>query len=383
MAVRCIRLGCDVISAISCGVRDPVDRVSCADPFADHGIPSFASPVSAARVVCGSHPVASVRSTTVAPSARRSRSITSASLLPSRGATACVCRPTSSALPLVFASGRGCGCAVSLGSIASSDPWSTAIAFNPAAVNLSANASPVSSRRQIGVPGFARISRAKPSFTSLALTLLAAAPFNLSGAARQRSSRCAAALVITSCAPVSLTVMIQPFLSSWKPGRSEPSPGRAPDRPKPKGRLGHVRVIRTASDNTPMLEAERKASPFCTEPTIVVNGRISDRPVPSRPGAASSLAVEALLPRASRQRSPGRRDRRLQGRPADALARRFPSGSASPRRSQPRDRDFHRFAECFAAGHHCFHQATLAIADTGGIAFLMPLFQASNYERLL
>jgi len=27
---------------------------------------------------------------------------------------------------------------------------------------------------------------------------------------------------------------------------------------------------------TPMLEAERKASPFCTGPTIVVNGRISD-----------------------------------------------------------------------------------------------------------
>ena len=36
-----------------------------------------------------------------------------------------------------------------------------------------------------------------------------------------------------------------------------------------------------------------------------------------------------------------------------------------------------------AAGYHCFHQATLAIADTGGIAFLMPLFQATNYERLL
>jgi hypothetical protein len=42
MAVRCIRLGCDVISAISSSVRDPVDRVSCADPLADHGIPSFA-----------------------------------------------------------------------------------------------------------------------------------------------------------------------------------------------------------------------------------------------------------------------------------------------------------------------------------------------------
>jgi len=35
------------------------------------------------------------------------------------------------------------------------------------------------------------------------------------------------------------------------------------------------------------------------------------------------------------------------------------------------------------AGYHCFHQATLAIADTGGIAFLMPLFQAINCEGLL
>jgi len=35
-----------------------------------------------------------------------------------------------------------------------------------------------------------------------------------------------------------------------------------------------------------------------------------------------------------------------------------------------------------AAGYHCFHQATLAIADTGGIAFLMPLFQAINSKRL-
>ena len=33
--------------------------------------------------------------------------------------------------------------------------------------------------------------------------------------------------------------MTQPFLSSRRPGRSEPPPlGRAPDRLKPKGRLG-------------------------------------------------------------------------------------------------------------------------------------------------
>ena len=50
-----------------------------------------------------------------------------------------------------------------------------------------------------------------------------------------------------------------------------PSPGRAPDRPKPKGRLGHTRIMRAASDDDTMLDAERKASPFCTGRAIVVN----------------------------------------------------------------------------------------------------------------
>ena len=138
MAVRCIRLGCDVISAISSGVRDPVDRVSCVDPFADHGIPSFAQSGERGprRVRQPSRSLGQIDDARAV--GRRSRSITNASLLPSRGATACVCRPTSSGLPLVVASGRGCACAVSLASIASSDPSSTAIAFNPAAVNLSA-----------------------------------------------------------------------------------------------------------------------------------------------------------------------------------------------------------------------------------------------------
>ena len=40
---------------------------------------------------------------------------------------------------------------------------------------------------------------------------------------------------------------------------------------------------------TPMLEAERKASPFCTGPEIVVNGRISDRPGEG-PGQSGPLA---------------------------------------------------------------------------------------------
>ena len=35
---------CGTISAVSKGVRDPVDEIASADPFADHGIPAFAQP---------------------------------------------------------------------------------------------------------------------------------------------------------------------------------------------------------------------------------------------------------------------------------------------------------------------------------------------------
>ena len=38
------RCWCGTISPVSRGVRDPIDRISSADPFADHGIPSFAQP---------------------------------------------------------------------------------------------------------------------------------------------------------------------------------------------------------------------------------------------------------------------------------------------------------------------------------------------------
>src|SRR5208337_3297701 len=119
--------------------------------------------------------------------------------------------------------------------------------------------------------GFAWISRAKPSFTSLAPALLTTAPFIVSGAAKQRSSRCAAALIISSCASVSLTLMIQPFLSI-----PEARSIRAPHRNEPPiggGRRGldHPRVMRAASDDDTMLDAERKASPFCSERAIVVN----------------------------------------------------------------------------------------------------------------
>ena len=44
---------------------------------------------------------------------------------------------------------------------------------------------PVSSRRQIGAPGFAAISPAKPSFASLAPTLTRTAPLIVAGADKQ------------------------------------------------------------------------------------------------------------------------------------------------------------------------------------------------------
>ncbi len=80
-------------------------------------------------------------------SARRSRLIISATLLPSRGAAVGARRPTSSRVTPFFASGRSRGCDASPGSIASCRRSSTAIAFNPAAVNLSATLRPVSASR--------------------------------------------------------------------------------------------------------------------------------------------------------------------------------------------------------------------------------------------
>jgi len=90
-----------------------------------------------------------------------------------------------------------------------------------------------SSRRRTGMAAFALISRTKPSLISLALTLLRVAPFTVFGAAKQRSSRCAAALIITSYASVSLTLVIQPLLPSRRPDYLGPSPERAPDRESP------------------------------------------------------------------------------------------------------------------------------------------------------
>src|SRR3984957_4586789 len=148
------------------------------------------------------------------------------------------------------------------------------MAFKPAAVNLSAYPRSASSRRQIGAPGFAPISRARPSLASLALTLPRVAPLTVVGADKQRSLRCAAALIITSCASVSLALMIQPFLSSWRSGRSGPLTRTSPGSVEAEGGVGTralaapsgLRVLRTmlcaAERPTHMLGFEPKASPF-------------------------------------------------------------------------------------------------------------------------
>ena len=155
---------------------------------------------------------------------------------------------------------------------------------------------------QIGAPGFASISRAKPSFASLALTLLRAAPLIAADADKQRSLRCAAALIITSCASVSLTLMIQPFLSSWKSGRSGPLTRTSPGSVNAEGAVGSRARLAPRLTTTPMLPFERKASPYRIGRAIVVNGRISCfASVPSlpqragRPRASSGIKPESIV----------------------------------------------------------------------------------------
>ena len=94
------------------------------------------------------------------------------------------------------------------------------------------------------------------------------------GADKQRSLRCAAALIITNCPSVSLTLMIQPFLSSWRSGRSGPLTGTSPRSVEAEGAVGSralaapsgLRVLRTmlcaAERPAHMLGFEPKASPF-------------------------------------------------------------------------------------------------------------------------
>ena len=82
------------------------------------------------------------------------------------------------------------------------------MAFIPAAVSFRENdVAASSSRRQTGAPGFALISLTSPAANSFDETFCAALPFRLLGMVRQRSSRCAAVLRITSCVSVSLIDM--------------------------------------------------------------------------------------------------------------------------------------------------------------------------------
>jgi hypothetical protein len=65
---------------------------------------SLRKPVSAARVLCGIHPVASTRWRMVAPSDRCNRSMTRASLLPARGVSVLARSPTTSGPETLVAS---------------------------------------------------------------------------------------------------------------------------------------------------------------------------------------------------------------------------------------------------------------------------------------
>ena len=124
---------------MSRGVRDPVDRISPSIRSRTTAYPRLRSPVSAARVVCGSHPVASVKfedGRAIGPLQQIDDPRQLAAV--SRGARVLACSPTSSGPARMVFVQCGCSCSASLGSIASSDPSSTAMAFNPAAVNLSA-----------------------------------------------------------------------------------------------------------------------------------------------------------------------------------------------------------------------------------------------------
>src|SRR5271157_5049298 len=123
---------------------------------------------------------------------------------------------------------------------------------------------------QTGIPAFALISRTKPSLMNLALTLLRPAPFIESGTTKQRSPRCAAAVIITSCASVSLTLMIQPFLSSRRLGRSGPLTRTSPGSAKANGAVGSRALAAPRLTAIPMLPFERKASRFCEGGAIVL-----------------------------------------------------------------------------------------------------------------
>jgi hypothetical protein len=90
-----------------------------------------------------------------------------------------------------------------------------------------------------------------------------------------RRRRRAAALIIASCASVSLRLMTQPFLSSRRLGRSESLTRTSPGSVKAEGAVGSRALLAPRLTTTPMLPFERKASPYRRGRAMVVNGRIS------------------------------------------------------------------------------------------------------------
>ena len=100
---------------------------------------------------------------------------------------------------------------------------------------------------------------------------MAEKPFIVSGAAKQRSSRCAAALIITSCASVSLTLIMQPFLSSRRPGQSEPLTRTSPGF---HGRAALEQVFDVAeAEREPEVQPNRLVNDLRREPAVA---RVAD-----------------------------------------------------------------------------------------------------------
>jgi hypothetical protein len=159
--------------------------------------PRLRSPVSAARVVCGSHPVALTSASIVAPPFALSISVISACFDPARGTLAfggggfdgepfeSSPLPSDGERDPLFPSERD-------GRVASFSPSSKPIESRPARVIIRLIERPFSSCRQTGMPGFERNSRISLRAVRVAPTYNAAALFVFGGTTAIPSARAAA-----------------------------------------------------------------------------------------------------------------------------------------------------------------------------------------------
>ena len=142
--------------------------------------PRLRSPVSAARVVCGSQPVALMRASSVAPPFALSISATSACFDPARGEVTFSGGGVEAELfepsPLLCDGERGAVFLSERGACFASSSSSTPMASRPARVIIRLIERPSSSSRQTGIPGFCRVRHssancAQPRVNSTGLLL--------------------------------------------------------------------------------------------------------------------------------------------------------------------------------------------------------------------